>query len=77
MGKDNCTPQKALEENLVKLYEKYVPEQTREYIESKLPAAQKDKPKRPPKPATPKQPTSQKPQPPAPVPVAPEIKEEK
>lgn len=80
MGKENGTPQKALEEDLVKLYEKYVPEQTREYIESKFPAAQKDKLKRPAKPAAPKQPAPapvQKPQTAAPELPASVIKEEK
>lgn len=34
MAKKDSTPESELDEHLVKLYEKYVPAQTREYIES-------------------------------------------
>ena len=55
-SKENTTPQKALEKMLTEMYEKYVPAETRLYLDSKLkPAAvSKPRPKRPPQPAAPK-----------------------
>ena len=47
-AKENTTPQEELEKMLVEMYEKYVPAETRQYIDSKLkPAAPKSRPKRP------------------------------
>jgi hypothetical protein len=80
MGKENTSPQKELDDSLKKIYEKYVPEQMREYLASRIPALAKEKPKRPTNPSAQKQPSPapvQKPQPLAPVPATPEIKEEK
>ena len=53
MKKNNATPQKELERTLEELYQKHVPPETREYLESKLiPAGTtKPRPKRPDKPA--------------------------
>ena len=53
MGKKEADLQAELNETMQKLYEKHVPQATREYIEDKLvrEAAAKDKPKRPTKPA--------------------------
>ena len=46
-SKEQTTPQKLLEKMLEELYEKYVPADTREYIDSKLkPAVSKTKPKK-------------------------------
>jgi hypothetical protein len=49
MGKKDADLQAELHETMQKLYEKHVPQATREYIEDKLQreAAAKDKPKRP------------------------------
>lgn len=55
MSKNGSNPQKELEENLEKLYEKYVPAEMREYIASRAPAPVQDKAKRPVKHAAPKQ----------------------
>ena len=48
-AKENTTPQEELEKMLVEMYEKYVPAETRQYLDSKLkPApAPKSRPKRP------------------------------
>ena len=56
-SKENTTPQKELEKMLAEMYEKYVPAETRLYLDSKLkpPATAKSRPKKPaPKAATPK-----------------------
>jgi len=53
-SRENTEPQKALEKILEELYEKYVPAETREYLDSKLKPALKPRPKRTPRPATPK-----------------------
>lgn len=54
-AKENTTPQKEMEKMLAEMYEKYVPAETRLYLDSKLkPAAsQKPRPKRPARPAAP------------------------
>lgn len=80
MSKENTSPQKELDDSLKKIYEKYVPEQMREYLASRIPAPAKEKLKRPVKPVAPKQPSPapvQKPQSPASTPAAPEIREDK
>ena len=48
-SKENTTPQEELEKMLVEMYEKYVPAETRQYLDSKLKpaAASKSRPKRP------------------------------
>ena len=48
-SKENTTPQEELEKMLVEMYEKYVPAETRQYLDSKLkPApAPKSRPRRP------------------------------
>ena len=48
-AKENTTPQEELEKMLVEMYEKYVPAETRQYLDSKLkPApAPKSRPRRP------------------------------
>lgn len=48
-SKENTTPQKALEKMLTEMYEKYVPAETRLYLDCKLKlsAASKPRPKRP------------------------------
>ena len=48
-SKENTTPQEELEKMLVEMYEKYVPAETRQYIDSKLKpaAAPKSRPRRP------------------------------
>ena len=56
-AKENTTPQKELEKMLSEMYEKYVPAETRQYLDSKLKtaAAPKSRPRRPaPKAPTPK-----------------------
>ena len=55
-SKENTTPQEELEKMLVEMYEKYVPAETRQYLDSKLKpaAAPKSRPRRP----TPKAPAS-------------------
>ncbi len=45
MKKDNTDPQKALQGELEKLYEKYIPAEMREYLESR--SAARDRAKRP------------------------------
>ena len=52
MGKKDADLQTELEDTVQKLYEKHVPQATREYIEDKIKrdAADKDKPKRPSRP---------------------------
>ncbi len=45
MKKDNIDPQKALQGELEKLYEKYIPAEMREYLESR--SAARDRAKRP------------------------------
>ena len=80
MGKTGSNPQKELEDSLEKLYEKFVPAEMREYIASRIPAALKDKPKRPTKPLVPKQPVPasvQKPEVDAPAIPTPPNKEDK
>jgi hypothetical protein len=54
MGKKDTNLQTELEDTIQKLYEKHVPQATREYIDDKLSreAAAKSKPKRPVRPAT-------------------------
>ena len=54
MGKKDADLQTELEDTVQKLYEKHVPQATREYIDDKLSreAAAKSKPKRPVRPAT-------------------------
>lgn len=51
--RENTDPQKALEKTLEEMYEKHVPPDTREYLDSKLKPApvQKARPKRTPRPA--------------------------
>lgn len=53
MGKKEADLQAELNDTMQKLYEKHVPQTTREYIEDKLgrEAAAKEKPKRPVRPA--------------------------
>lgn len=53
MGKKDADLQTELQDTVQKLYEKYVPQATREYIDDKLSreAAEKPKPKRPVRPA--------------------------
>ena len=53
MGKKEADLQAELNDTMQKLYEKHVPQATREYIEDKLQreAASKEKPKRPVRPA--------------------------
>ena len=53
MGKKDTNLQTELEDTIQKLYEKHVPQATREYIDDKLSreAAAKTKPKRPVRPA--------------------------
>lgn len=46
MDKENSSPQKELEEALTKIYERYVPDQMREYLDSRSSSAAKDKVKR-------------------------------
>ena len=48
-SKENTTPQEELEKMLVEMYEKYVPAETRQYLDSKLKpaAAPKSRPRRP------------------------------
>ena len=48
-SKENTTPQEELEKMLVEMYEKYVPAETRQYLDSKLKpaAASKSRPRRP------------------------------
>lgn len=55
MKKNNTTPQKELEKTLEELYQKHVPPETREYLESKLTpvGTAKPHPKRPDKTAAP------------------------
>ncbi len=57
MKKDSTDPQKALQNELEKLYEKYIPVEMREYLESKAPAQTRERAKRParPTPQKPKQ----------------------
>lgn len=54
MGKKDANLQSELNDTIQKLYEKHVPQATREYIDDKLSreAAAKDKPKRPVRPAS-------------------------
>lgn len=51
MGKEDTTPLKELADALEKLYTKYVPADTRDYIASRMPLAAA-KPKRPARPAS-------------------------
>ena len=51
-ARENTTPQKVLERTLEELYEKYVPAETREYLDSKLKPASKPRPKRTSRPST-------------------------
>ena len=54
-AKENTTPQKELEKMLAEMYEKYVPAETRQYLDSKLKsAAPRPRPRR----TAPKQDTS-------------------
>jgi len=53
MKKDNTDPQKALQAELEKLYEKYIPAEMREYLESR--SAARDRAKRPSRPSPAKQ----------------------
>ena len=46
MDKENSSPQKELEEALTKIYERYVPDQIREYLDSRSSPLAKDKAKR-------------------------------
>lgn len=48
-AKENTTPQEELEKMLVEMYEKYVPAETRQYLDSKLKptAAPRSRPRRP------------------------------
>lgn len=55
MKKDSTDPQKALQGELEKLYEKYIPAEMREYLESKTPAQARERAKRPARPSPPKQ----------------------
>lgn len=49
LEKENTTPQKQMEEALAALYEKYVPAELREYLDSRLkpPTAARPRPRRP------------------------------
>ena len=64
--KEKSTPQKELERALEELYEKYVPAEMREYLDSKCkPSTTRSRPKRPPKTSAIKpaaEPASQEPQ---------------
>ena len=61
LAKDKSTPQRALQNCLAELYEKYVPADTREYLERKsAPAVQR--PRRPVRSAAPKSVTKEEPQ---------------
>ncbi|CAK7027350.1 MAG: hypothetical protein ENTB_05209 [Enterocloster aldenensis] len=53
MGKKDVDLQRELNETIQKLYEKYVPQATREYIDDKVSrsAGAKDRPRRPARPA--------------------------
>lgn len=53
MGKKDADLQRELNETIQKLYEKYVPQATREYIDDKVirDAGAKDRPRRPSRPA--------------------------
>lgn len=62
MDKENSSPQKELEEALTKIYEKYVPDQMREYLDSRSSPLAKDKAKRPSRSAAAKRPASAPPQ---------------
>ena len=62
MEKENNSPQKELEEALTKIYEKYVPEPMREYLDSRSSPLAKDKAKRPSRSAAAKRPASAPPQ---------------
>lgn len=57
LKKENASVQMRMDDALVKLYEKSVPEPVREYLDSRTAPAVKDKPKRPARPAAPRQPT--------------------
>jgi hypothetical protein len=51
LSKENTTPQKELERTLAEMYEKYVPSDTREYLDNKRkPTPVRPRPKRPVKP---------------------------
>lgn len=54
MGKRDVTLQKELDETMQRLYEKYVPQATREYIDDKVAreAAPRERPRRPNRPAS-------------------------
>ena len=58
MGKEDTTPLKELADALEKLYTKYVPADTRDYIASRMPLAAA-KPKRPARPPHQAQPVEQ------------------
>lgn len=62
MDKENSSPQKELEEALTKIYERYVPDQMREYLDNRASSAAKNKAKRPSKSAAAKRPASAPPQ---------------
>ncbi len=62
MKKDSTDPQKALQNELEKLYEKYIPAEMREYLESKAPAQTRDRAKRPAR-HVPQKPKSEEPRP--------------
>ncbi len=55
MKKDSTDPQKALQSELEKLYEKYISAEMREYLESRTPAQPRDRAKRPARSSSPKQ----------------------
>lgn len=59
MGKKDADLQTELQDTVQKLYEKYVPQATREYIDDRLSreTAEKPKPKRPVRPAASNSPT--------------------
>jgi hypothetical protein len=62
LSKAKTTPQKELEHALEEMYEKYVPADTREYLDSKrTPAPARPRPKRPakPDPQQPEEPASE------------------
>lgn len=69
LSKEKNTPQKELQNCIAQLYEKYVPADTREYIESRMSSPSHEKVRRPAKPAAQKPATQKAAVPAAPAPV--------
>jgi hypothetical protein len=69
LSKEKNTPQKELQNCIAQLYEKYVPTDTREYIESRLPSSSHEKVQRPSRPSAQKSAAQKAVVPAAPVPV--------